>query len=169
MQACAGGGIPGAVARAAGPVSLPPRERPENACVERMLREIDSLGFRESSLAGRRLNPTFQITLRISDTWLGQTWKWVSESKLSMRLRGLKALVCKADPLLHTAFTTARDITESRAACARFGVMRRSDLMQYDGEQLRVEARAHSAWEHADGGKWRMWVSRVREGGRKGG
>ena len=99
---------------------------------------------------------------RISDTWLGQTWKWMSESKLSMRLRGLKTLVCKADPLLHTAFTTARDTAESRAACARFRVMRRSDLMQYDGEQLRVEARAHGEWEHADGGKWRMWVSRVR-------
>ena len=55
---------------------------------------------------------------RISDTWLGQTWKWMSESKLSMRLRGLKTLVCKADPLLHTAFTTARDTAESRAACA---------------------------------------------------
>ena len=53
---------------------------------------------------------------RVSDTWLGQTWKWMSESKLSMRLRGLKALVCKADPLLHTAFTTARDKAESRAA-----------------------------------------------------
>ena len=51
---------------------------------------------------------------RISDTWLGQTWKWMSESKLSMRLRGLKTLVCKADPLLHTAFTTARDTAESR-------------------------------------------------------
>ena len=64
MQASAGGGIPGAVARAAGPVSLPPRERPENASVERMLREIDSLGFCESSLAGRRLNPTSPITFQ---------------------------------------------------------------------------------------------------------
>ena len=89
---------------------------------------------------------------RVSDTWLGQTWKWMSESKLSMRLRGLKALVCKADPLLHTAFTTARDKAESRAACARFRVMRRSDLMQYDGEQLRAEARADGEWEQADGG-----------------
>ena len=86
----------------------------------------------------------------------------MSESKLSMRLRGLKALVCKADPLLHTAFTTARDKAESRAACDRFRVMRRSDLMQYDGEQLRAEARADGEWEQADGGKWRMWVNRVR-------
>ena len=58
MQASVGGGGSGAAARAAGPDSLPLRERPENACMQRVLREIDGLGFCRSSLAGRRLNPT---------------------------------------------------------------------------------------------------------------
>ena len=66
MRASVGGGSSGPAARAAGPESLSPRERPENACVERMLREIDSLGFRESSLAGRRFDPTFPITFPIT-------------------------------------------------------------------------------------------------------
>ena len=45
----------------------------------------------------------------------------LSQNVLSMRLRGLKALVCKADPLLHTAFTTRR-----RTECCLASLMARS-------------------------------------------
>ena len=54
MQASAGGGISGAATGVAGPESLSPRERPENASVERVLRERDGLGFCGSGLAGRQ-------------------------------------------------------------------------------------------------------------------
>ena len=62
MQASAGGGISGAATRVAGPEFLSPCERPENVCVERVLRERDGLGFCRSGLAGRRVNPTLEIT-----------------------------------------------------------------------------------------------------------
>ena len=87
---------------------------------------------------------------RVSDTWLGQTWKWMSESKLSMRLRGLKALVCKADPMLHTAFTTARDKAESRAACRRFRVMRRWEKVVGNWRVRHVRAHAEKRASRAE-------------------
>ena len=70
MQASVGGGGSGAAARAAGPDSLPLRERPENACMQRVLREIDGLGFCRSSLAGRRLNPTPELAFQYKERGL---------------------------------------------------------------------------------------------------
>ena len=67
MQASAGGGISGAATRVAGPESLSPRERPENLCMERVLRERDGLGFCRSSLAGRRLNPTPELSFQYKE------------------------------------------------------------------------------------------------------
>ena len=72
MQASAGGGISGAATRVAGPDSLSPRERPENLCMERVLRERDGLGFCRSSLAGRRLNPRQQERTR--QKWALKGW-----------------------------------------------------------------------------------------------
>ena len=57
MRASVGGGSSGAAARAAGPESLSPRERPENACVERVLRMFDGNGFSESDKVGRPSDP----------------------------------------------------------------------------------------------------------------
>ena len=57
MRVSVGGGISGAAARAAGPESLSPRERPENACVERVLRMFDGNGFSESDKVGRPIDP----------------------------------------------------------------------------------------------------------------
>ena len=67
MQASVGGGGSGAAARAAGSDLLLLRERPEKVCMERVLRESDGLGFCRSSLAGRRLNPTLQITFQYKE------------------------------------------------------------------------------------------------------
>jgi hypothetical protein len=67
MQASVGGGISGAAARAAGPESLSPRERPENVRIERVLRASDGLGFCRSSLAGRRLNPTPELSFQYKE------------------------------------------------------------------------------------------------------
>ena len=67
MQASAGGGISGAAARAAGSESLSPCERSENLCMERVLRERDGLGFCRSSLAGRRLNPTPELSFQYKE------------------------------------------------------------------------------------------------------
>ena len=67
MQASAGGGISGAATRVAGPEFLSPRERPENLCMERVLRERDGLGFCRSSLAGRRLNPTPELSFQYKE------------------------------------------------------------------------------------------------------
>ena len=67
MQASVGGGISGAAARAAGPESLSPRERPENVRIERVLRASDGLGFCRSSLAGRRVNPTPELAFQYKE------------------------------------------------------------------------------------------------------
>ena len=64
MQASAGGGRSRAAARAAGPVSLPLRERPVNACIECRLRIFDGNGFSESDLVGRPSDPKPEIILR---------------------------------------------------------------------------------------------------------
>ena len=57
MRASVEGGISGAAARAAGPESLSPRKRPENASVERVLRMFDGNGFSESDKVGRPSDP----------------------------------------------------------------------------------------------------------------
>ena len=67
MQASAGGGRSGAAARAAGPDLLLLRERPEKVCMERVLRESDGLGFCRSSLAGRSLNPTPELSFQYKE------------------------------------------------------------------------------------------------------
>ena len=67
MQASAGGGISGAATRVAGPESISPRERPENLCMERVLRERDGLGFCRSGLAGRRMNPTPELAFQYKE------------------------------------------------------------------------------------------------------
>ena len=59
---------------------------------------------------------------RIAGTWLGQTWQWMHASKLTMRLRGLQARVCEANPRLDVAFSTTADRERSAAACDRFRV-----------------------------------------------
>ena len=69
MQVSAGGGISGAATRVAGPESLSPRERPENLCMKRVLRESDGLGFCRSSLAGRSLNPTPELTFQYKERY----------------------------------------------------------------------------------------------------
>ena len=66
MQASAGGGISGAATRVAGPESLSPRERPENLCMKRVLRESDGLGFCRSR-GGRRLNPTPELAFQYKE------------------------------------------------------------------------------------------------------
>ena len=100
---------------------------------------------------------------RIAETWLGQAWRWMSQVRLTMKLRGVSAVVSEADPLICSAFNTADDRARSRAACARFRVRRRSDMMCYDGEQVRPEAAVGGEWERADGGKWAGWACAVRQ------
>ena len=100
---------------------------------------------------------------RIAGTWLGQAWRWMSQVRLTMKLRGVSAVVSEADPLICSAFNTADDRARSRAACARFRVRRRSDMMCYDGEQVRPEAAVGGEWERADGGKWAGWACAARQ------
>ena len=84
---------------------------------------------------------------KVRDTWLGQLWQWMSESKLQLRLDGHTACVEKGEPLL----TELAGLGPVQRALVRdgggaHGVYRRSDLLARDGSRLRREARKDRDW-----------------------